>query len=89
MLLPRPKQHQRHQHNNTINLDALDFFKAHVGSSGEKFTPGVPEIVVIGSQSSGKSSVLNMIAGTGDLSVLMTDRNTGTRVPTKLQLVSN
>ena len=49
-------------------------------------TPSVPEIVIIGQESSGKSSVLNLLAE-AVCPVLMMDENTATRVPTKLQLI--
>jgi len=61
---------------------------SQVKSEVSKLQAALPKIVVVGSQSAGKSSVLNKLAGTDAKLLAIGGGRTVTRTPIRLQLVS-
>ena len=73
-------------YNLTENKDILELGNILNGLFINKNTIDIPRLVVVGSQSSGKSSLLNSIIG---MDILPTGTNMVTRVPLQLELIQS
>ena len=74
------------RHNSLLDNKLLNISTSITDILGNNSTFSIPQLVVVGTQSSGKSSLLNSIIG---LDILPTGTNMVTRTPLSLQLINS